>query len=264
MTDKIDLAALVSALRKDEKIIEIERSEYLDFVNGEKAFLVLEGEVVAFDEIDPGTGLRKTITLRQDDPVGFAEAIASRIPSLRYAANSDVKLLELSAVSLRKAVSEANILAATVIRYIVSRIFKDIKRSNNYMFEDEFIDRNHDIFHLGKYAVDDRIFSPSTQVFMMYFIKSGSVEITASDGLVLGTLKGGECFGEGALLSDRKRLYTATAVSQVETVAIEKSIVIREIKKNSPLVQIVTLVLLRRLEIMNTLRLEKAREKGLY
>ena len=98
---------------------------------------------------------------------------------------------------------------------------------------------------------------------MMYFIKSGTVEITASDGLVLGTLKGGECFGEGALLSDRKRLYTATAVSPIETVAIEKSIVLREIQKNSTLVQIIALVLLRRLEIMNTLRLEKAREKGL-
>ncbi len=263
MTDKLDLAELVRAMQEEETTIEVEKSANLDFVDGDNAFLVLEGEVIAFDEIDAGTGLRKTITLRKDDPIGFAEAIASRIPALRYAANTDVKLLKVSALSLRKAVSESNILAATIIRYIVTRIFRDIKRSNNYLFEDEFIDRNRAIFHLAKYAIDDQIFSPASQVLMMYFIKTGSVEITASDGLVLGTLKGGECFGEGALLSDRKRLYTATAVSEVETIAIEKSLVLREIKKNSPLVQVVTLVLLRRLEIMNTLRLEKAREKGL-
>ena len=263
MTDKIDLGRLVKALQNQETIIEVEKSDYLDFINGNDAFLVLDGEIVAFDEVDAKTRLRKTITLRKDDPIGVAEAIASRIPALRYAANTDVKLLKIDARSLRKAVSEANILAATIIRYIVGRIFKDIKRSSNYMFEDEFIDRNHDIFHVAKFDSNDRIFSPQNAVLMMYFIKSGTVEITASDGLVLGTLKGGECFGEGALLSDRKRLYTATAVSPIETVAIEKSIVLREIQKNSILVQIIALVLLRRLEIMNTLRLEKAREKGL-
>ena len=99
MTEKIDLTRLVKALQNQEAIIEVEKSDYLDFINGNDAFLVLDGEVVAFDEVDASTRLRKTITLRKDDPIGVAEAIASRIPALRYAANTDVKLLKIDARS---------------------------------------------------------------------------------------------------------------------------------------------------------------------
>ena len=263
VTDKIDLLDLVRTIQSEETTIGVKKSEYLDFVNGDEAFLVLDGEVVAFDRHDVKTGLSQTITLGKDDPIGFAEAIASRTPTLRYVANTEVKLLKIDAMALRKSVAEANILAATIIRYIVSRIFKETKRSKNYMFEDEFIDRNRDIFHRAKIASGDRVFSPQNQVPMMYFIRTGTVEISASDGIVLGTLKDGECFGEGALLRDRKRRFTATALSEVEAVVIEKSLVLKEIKKNSTLVQLAAVVLLRRLEIMNTFRLEKAREKML-
>ncbi|SVE50532.1 uncharacterized protein METZ01_LOCUS503386, partial [marine metagenome] len=152
VTDKIDLLDLVRTIQSEETTIGVKKSEYLDFVKGDEAFLVLDGEVVAFDRHDVKTGLSQTITLGKDDPIGFAEAIASRTPTLRYVANTEVKLLKIDAMALRKSVAEANILAATIIRYIVSRIFKETKRSKNYMFEDEFIDRNRDIFHRAKIA----------------------------------------------------------------------------------------------------------------
>ena len=87
-----------------------------------------------------------------------------------------------------------------------------------------------------------------------------SVEISTSDGIALAALSVGECFGEAALLSDRQRRFSATAITKVDTIVIEKTPVLNEIKKNTTLVQLTALVLLRRMDIMNLLRLEKSRE----
>jgi CRP-like cAMP-binding protein len=260
MTDKIELEYLLNELERESAAVEVGKSETLDFVTGDKAFLILEGEVVAFSGQNAKTGMSRTITLGKHDPIGFAEAIVSKPPSLRYVTNTEVKLLEVDAVALRKAIAGANILAATIIRYIVARIFKESQRSKNYLFEDEFIERNRDIFLQAKFAEGEQIFTPSTQIAKMFFIRSGTVEISTSDGIVLGALSVGECFGEAALLSDRKRKFTATAITKVHTIVIEKTLVLNEIKKNTTLVQLTALVLLKRMDIMNLLRLEKSRE----
>ena len=260
MSDKIKLEFLLDEIERESEVVEVAKSETLDFVKGEKAFLILQGEVVAFSSRNSRAGMSGTITLGKHDPIGFAEAIASRSPSLRYVTNTKVKLLVINAVALRKAIAGANILAATIIRYIVARIFKESQRSKNYLFEDEFIERNRDMFLQAKFAKGEQIFTSSTQVAKMFFIRAGTVEISTSDGVVLGTLSVGECFGEAALLSDRKRQLTATAITNVHTIVMEKTLVLNEIKKNTILVQLTALVLLRRMDIMNLLRLEKSRE----
>ena len=93
----------------------------------------------------------------------------------------------------------------------------------------------------------------------MYFIRYGQVEISSSDGARLGLLEEGECFGESAIITNKDRTLDATALTEVETIGIERSVVLRELQKNSELVQLVTLVLLKRLEIMNHLKLNRGR-----
>ena len=86
-----------------------------------------------------------------------------------------------------------------------------------------------------------------------------SIRGLASDGARLGLLEEGECFGESAIITNKDRTLDATALTEVEAIGIEKSLVLRELQKNPELVQLATLALLKRLEIMNHLRLNKGR-----
>ena len=62
-----------------------------------------------------------------------------------------------------------------------------------------------------------------------------------------------------SIITNKDRTLDATALTEVETIGIERSVVLRELQKNSELVQLATLVLLKRLEIMNHLKLNRGR-----
>ena len=89
----------------------------------------------------------------------------------------------------------------------------------------------------------------------MFFIENGSVQIVSKSAKIIANLCGGECFGEGALLNNRPRNYTAIAQKESTLLVIEESIVDKELGRDSPLVRLSVLVLLKRLELMNKMRM---------
>ena len=257
--EEINLTKILTSQKEKWPTKTFEKSEHIEVSKSGQVYVVLEGEVVAFDKRISKSVIKDTVTLKEGDPIGFAEAIAFKEPFFDYVANTPVKLLVVDPLKLRDLVSKANVLATTVIRYVVSRIFDEVRSSKNYVFEDEFVNRNKDIFVLFRYAPDDRIFSSFSKNLYMYFIRYGQVEISSSDGARLGLLEEGECFGESAIITNKDRTLDATALTEVETIGIEKSVVLSELKKNPELVQLATLVLLKRLEIMNHLKLSRGR-----
>lgn len=89
----------------------------------------------------------------------------------------------------------------------------------------------------------------------MFFIEKGSIQIVSKSAKIIANLNGGECFGEAALLNNRTRNYTAIAQKESTLLVIEESIVDRELSKDPPLVRLSVLVLLKRLELMNKMRM---------
>ena len=256
--EEIDLMEILSSQAKQWSTTTLQKSERIDVSKQNLAYIVLQGQVVAFDKRTSNAGTKETVTLKRGDPVGFAEALAFKEPIFDYVAGTPAKLLEVSALKLRDEVSKANVLATTIIRYVVNRIFDDVRSSKNYLFEDEFVNKNKKIFLLTRYSPGERIFSSHSNNLYMYFIRHGQVEIASSKGERLGLLEDGECFGESAVITKKERTLDATALTNVETIAIEKSVVLRELKKNSELVQLTSWALLKRLEIMNELKLKSS------
>jgi CRP-like cAMP-binding protein len=56
-----------------------------------------------------------------------------------------------------------------------------------------------------------------------YILRAGRVDVLSADGEKLNTLKRGDYFGEGSLLTDQKRSATVRAVTPVEVLALKKS-----------------------------------------
>ena len=157
--EEINLTKILTSQKEQWPTKTFEKSEHIEVSKSGQVYVVLEGQVVAFDKRISKSVIKDTVTLKEGDPIGFAEAIAFKEPFFDYVANTPVKLLVVDALKLRDVVSKANVLATTVIRYVVSRIFDEVRSSKNYVFEDEFVNRNKDIFVLFRYAPDDRIFS---------------------------------------------------------------------------------------------------------
>jgi CRP-like cAMP-binding protein len=89
----------------------------------------------------------------------------------------------------------------------------------------------------------------------MFFIESGSVRITSNENKVMANLGVGGCFGESALFDDRLRTNQVIATSETNLLVINREQVEREVNKEPPIVRLIVLLLIKRLEIMNTLRM---------
>ena len=150
--EEINLTKILTSQKEQWPTKTFEKSEHIEVSKSGQVYVVIEGQVVAFDKRISKSVIKDTVTLKEGDPIGFAEAIAFKEPFFDYVANTPVKLLVVDPLKLRDLVSKANVLATTVIRYVVSRIFDEVRSSKNYVFEDEFVNRNKDIFVLFRYA----------------------------------------------------------------------------------------------------------------
>ena len=104
-------------------------------------------------------------------------------------------------------------------------------------------------------AQEEEVFRVNGDAQRMFFIEKGLVEIVSGTNKILADLGIGECFGEAALLSGRPRNYAAIAKKDSSLLVIERSTVEEEMHDDSPLVRLSVLVLLKRLELMNKLRM---------
>ena len=240
-------------------LVDVALDEDFRFDQKENIFLIDQGSVLAYGEKDPNTGIKATQTFKELDPIGFAEAIAGRQMRLSFRKLTDLKLRVFPAAEVKKQVNSANVFSQTIIKYSLSRIF-DQKRSTNYFsFEDEFIAQNYDFMSRVRIARGDDIFRITERATKMFFIEKGAVGILSRTNKQIAELGLGECFGESAMLNDRKRRYTAVANKDTTLLLIDQPTVEKQMAMDTPLVRLVVLVLLKRLELMNRLRMVKDR-----
>ena len=233
-----------------ENQVKVAVSEEFNLNIKDEVFLIESGTVKAYGEKNPKTGGRQTKTFREHDPIGFAEAITSREKLLDFKHSSDITLIKFDGANLRKQVNDSNIFAKSIIKYSIGRIF-ELKKGNNFAFEDELLYNKNKIWDRVRFAHDDVIYSAGSTSKNMYLIEKGLVQIIATDGKVLANLNKGECFGEAAIIKGRERKYTAKAKSDCSLISIGKPMLEQQIGSESPLVQLSVLLLLKRLELMN-------------
>ena len=251
----ITLTKLLGEFNGEDNLVKIGVKDSFDFTSKDQVFLIESGSVLVYGEKDPKTGVTATQTFGTHDPIGFAEAIASREVQLDFKALTDLTLVRFDGAKLRKQVNTANIFSKTIIKYSLARIFNIKRSTNNFAFEDDFINKKDKLFSRIKFAQDQIIFSAGSDSKKMFFIEKGSIQIVSKSAKIIANLNGGECFGEAALLNNRTRNYTAIAQKESTLLVIEESIVDRELSKDPPLVRLSVLVLLKRLELMNKMRM---------
>jgi len=251
----ITFKELLGKFNGADNLVKIGVKDSFDFTGKDQVFLIESGSVLVYGEKDTKTGVRATQTFGTHDPIGFAEAIASREVQLEFKPLTDLTLVRFDGAKLRNQVNTANIFSKTIIQYSLGRIFKIKRSTNNFAFEDDFINKTDKLFSRIKFAQDQIIFSAGSDSKKMFFIEKGSIQIVSKSAKIIANLNGGECFGEAALLNNRTRNYTAIAQKESTLLVIEESIVDRELSKDPPLVRLSVLVLLKRLELMNKMRM---------
>jgi CRP-like cAMP-binding protein len=250
----LDLNKLHNQLREISTLVEVPLDEDFDFNIAGEAFVIESGSLLAYGDIDPDTGVRETQTFSVGDPIGFAEAIASREKSFHFRKLSDLTLRKFKSAELRRQVNASNVLSRTIIRYSIARIFGHKKSTTNFQFEDKFIDTNQEFLSRLYLAEGETIFSVNTKPRAIFFIEKGSVGIISENRNQLAVLSNGECFGESALIHNRLHSHSAIANTNLNLLLIDGERVKKELDLDQPLVQYAVFVLLKRLALMNKLR----------
>ena len=244
---------LLEKFKNEENLVKVGVDDKFNFTIKDQIFVIESGSVKGYGAQNPKTGLKEAQNFEEHDPIGFAEAMSSREHTLKFRQLSDITLIKFNGANLRQQINDSDIFAKTIIKYSLGRIF-GLKKGNNFSFEDSLLDSKEKIFNRLRFPKDSTIYNAGSSSKHMYFIEKGSVQIVSSEKKVLATLDVGECFGEAAILKDRNRNYTVTAKVDCSLLAIEKSVVEQKMSNNSPLVQLSVIMLLKRLELMNTFK----------
>ena len=243
-----DTNRLLEELKVTTSSVIVQKDENFDFNKKDEAFIIELGSVLAYGERD----LTQTFTV--GDPIGFAEVIAARQRALRFKKLTDLKLRKFDGVDLRKKANTANVVSRTIIKYSLGRIFDLKRRGGNILFEEKFLDRNFQLLRRSTYDEGGIIFRIGQAAHSMYFLEKGSVSLFTENSKKIAELVSGECFGEAALINDRRRNYIAIANQRTSLIIIEQGILREELEKDPPVVRLAVILLLKRLELMNKLK----------
>ena len=233
----------------DYNLIKLNLDDHYNFEKSDNAYLIKSGSMLSFGENN------FTQLMGEYDPVGFSEVILARKKSLRYKLLSDIELLSFSGMKIRKEVNNCDVVMKSIIKYSLARIFRNSKSKGNYLLEDEFITKYHNFFRKFQYTKGDQIFVCDQEPRGMYFIDKGSVSIFTKSDKFITTLGQGETFGESALISGKLRNNTAIAECDTLLIEVSSETLDKRISKETPLVKLTLLSVLRRLELMNKLRM---------
>ena len=133
-------------------IISIKKSDDFDFRTNDKAYNLIEGEVLSYGERNLPQ------ILKIDDPIGFAQAIVNKRKLLNYKRLSDIKLLAIPGKDVRDCANTSSIIVQSIIRFCLGRILGDGKTRGHHLFEESFIQKNWDKVRTFNFNEGDRIF----------------------------------------------------------------------------------------------------------
>ena len=255
LSNMFEIEKLLGELSETSVVIDVDIDDNFDFNQKDVAFLIESGSLLAYAGRKSVKGVRATQTFGPYDPIGFAEVIAGRARTVEYRKLSALRLRKFQANYLRTKVNASNIFSQTIIKYSLGRIFETKKSGGNVLLEEEFINENHSLLRDFKVAEGEMIFEVENSADAMYFIEKGSVGIFSANNKRIAGLNSGDCFGEAALISDRTRNYSAIAERETQLLLIERNIVKRELERVHAIVRLSVMVLLKRLELMNKMKL---------
>ena len=250
----LNLQNLLKESANQSELLEVPLANDFDFTQNEYAYIIESGSVLVTGEKNTHTGLLSAYLLGVNDPIGFAEAIVARPSGLRFKQKTDLKLRKFNSLALRQFVARANIFSKTIIKYSISRILGQSRGSASFAFEEEFIDDNYELLNRRVAAQNDVIVTIGETAERMFFIDSGSVRIISGQNKLIANLGAGSCFGESALFNAGLCTHKVIANSKTNLLAIHREQVEIEINQEPPIVRLIALLLIKRLEVMNTLR----------
>ena len=219
------------------------------------AFVISTGSALATHSKQLASGTFSTQTFTEGDPIGFAEVIALQEQSLKFREIESVSLIQIAGEDIKKAVDESGFLVKEMIRYSVFRVFERSRNRFNTIFEDKLIKKYRKTILRIPYSKGDKIFYSKSDPDSIFFIEKGNVKLLTNNGNVLTTLRPTDCFGEGSLISNQHRSMTAVAAVDCVLIKLPGSKVEAEIGKEHPLVQLALLQLVKRVHLMNQMRL---------
>ena len=234
---------------KEYNHIKVQNNDNYNFKHSDNAYLIYKGSILSYGDNN------FTQLLGELDPVGFAEIILARKKILRYKILSDLELLSFSGFKIRDEVNKSNVVVKSIIKYSLARIFGNSKSKVHYLFEDEFISKHLNFFKRYNFVKGDKIFIYGQPPRGMYFIEKGSVSLYTKNDKFLSSLTKSESFGESALISGKLRTNNVVADTDTQLIEVSTEILDEKISVESPLVKLTLLSVLRRLELMNKLRM---------
>ena len=219
------------------------------------AFVITAGLALATHNKQLASGTFSTQTFNVGDPIGFAEVIALQKQSLKFREIESISLIKIRGEDIKKALDVAGFLVKEMIRYSIFRVFERSRNRFNTIFEDKLIKKYSKTFLRIPFTAGDKIFYSRSDPDSIFFIEEGNVDLLTNNGNILTTLRPTDCFGEGSLISNQHRSMTAVASSNCLLIKLPGAEVEREIRKEHPLVQLVLLQLVKRVHLMNQMRL---------
>jgi CRP-like cAMP-binding protein len=213
------------------------------------------GSILALNSRRLDSGTLSTQTFGRGDPLGFAEILARQPLTIAFKEIEPTTLLRIDGELVKQAVNKSGILAKEIIRYSLARTFDRARNRVNIILEDWLFDKyKKDIVRLA-FDTGAVIFSSKSTPEAMFFIEKGQVCLLTENKKKLVTLRETDCFGEASLISTRRRSLSAVAETDCVLLKINEHIVEKEIRAEHPLVKLTVIQLLRRVHLMNQMRL---------
>lgn len=219
------------------------------------AFVITDGAALFLDKNQLSSGHTATQTFKAGDPIGFAEVISKQVDDFLFKEVEPVTLKQINGDLIRQAVETCDFLPKEIIRYSIARIFNWDRTRPNPVFEDRLIETFRSELDPITYRSGRTIFNWGSPSGAMFFIEKGSVNLQTLKNRTLTTLGETECFGESSLISDRRRSLKAVANTNCQLFRIDELVIKRRLDEESPLVQLALIQVVKRLHLMNQLRL---------
>ena len=150
----------------------------------------------------------------------------------------------------------------TIIKYTISRRTGQSRDFASFAFEEKFFDDNYKLLSRRVSTQNHVIVPIGEPAARLFFIDSGSVRIISGENKLIADLGARSCFGKSAFFNAGLCTHKVIAASETLLLAIPGEKLAVEINQEPPIVSLIALLLIKRLEVMNTLKERNQRSLG--